>query len=80
MYNNKQNVKNHCLALFSLYIAPLSRVITSFGVSHHQYADDTQLHISVAKSELSTKADTIESCICAIHDWLMHNGLSLNPR
>ena len=66
-------------ALFSLYIAPLSRVITSFGVSHHQYADDTQLYISVAKSELSTKADTIESCICAIHDWLMHNGLSLNP-
>jgi len=66
-------------ALFSLYIAPLSRVIMSFSVSHHQYTDDTQLYISVAKSKLNTKADTMESCIHAIHDWLMHNGLSLNP-
>ena len=27
--------------LFSLYIAPLSGVISSFGVRHHQYVDDT---------------------------------------
>jgi len=66
-------------ALSSLYIAPLSRVITFFGVRHHQYADDTQLYISVAKSELSAKADIMESCVRAIHDWLLHNGLSLNP-
>ena len=28
--------------LFSLYIAPVVAVIDSFGISHHQYADDTQ--------------------------------------
>jgi hypothetical protein len=29
--------------LFPLYISPLSEMIESFGVHHHQYADDTQL-------------------------------------
>jgi len=29
--------------LFSLYIEPLSGLIRSFGVDHHQYADDSQI-------------------------------------
>jgi len=31
----------------------------------------THNNIPLAKSELSTKADTIEPCIRAIHDWLI---------
>ena len=35
---------------FNLYIAPLSSVISSFGVRHHQYADDTQVYIAASLS------------------------------
>jgi len=39
--------------LFSLYVAQLSAVINSFGVVHHQYANDTQLYITVSKAHIS---------------------------
>ncbi len=64
---------------FSLYVAPLSRVIDSFGVKHHQYADDTQVYIAVSKADLTVTVDTLEACTAAVHQWLLHNGLQLNP-
>ena len=66
--------------LFSLYIAPLSGVIRSFNIQHHQYADDTQIYIAASKSELTAKVDMLECCTVSIHSWLMHNGLQLNPK
>ena len=32
--------------LFSAFLAPLANVIDLFGISHHQYADDTSLYYS----------------------------------
>ena len=40
------------LLCFSLDVAPLSCVIGSFGVQHHQYADDTQMYIAASKANL----------------------------
>jgi len=64
---------------FSLYVAPLSRVLNSFGVKHHQYADDTQIYISASKSDLSDKVDVLQQCTVAVRHWLLSNGLQLNP-
>ena len=64
---------------FNLYVAPLSCVIGSFGVRHHQYADDTQMYISASRADLKANIDTLEKCTAAVHQWLLHNGLQLNP-
>ena len=65
--------------LFSLCIAPLSAVINSFGVSHHQSADDTQIYIAVSRADVSAKVDLLQDCTAGIHSWLQMNGLQLNP-
>jgi len=33
--------------LFAVYVSPVGNVIESFGVRHQQYADDTQLYLSM---------------------------------
>jgi hypothetical protein len=65
--------------LFTLYIAPLSGLIRSYGVDHHQYADDTQVYIAVCKTELPNLVGVLERCVTGIHSWLLNNGLALNP-
>ena len=50
-----------------------------FGVRHHQYADDTQMYIAASKDDLKVNIDTLEKCTTAVHQWLLHNGLQLNP-
>ena len=62
--------------LFSLYISPVANVITSFGVNHIQYADDTQLYISLQDSNSIT---VLQQCVEAAYDWFGRNGLALNP-
>jgi len=64
---------------FNLYIAPLSSVIDSFGVRHHQCADDTQMYIAASKDDLKVNIDTLEKCTTAVHQWLLHNHLQQNP-
>ena len=61
-------------AFFNI-VAPIAGVISSFGVHHTQYADDTQLYV-----ELRTDAvETLDSCFQAVHRWFIENGLALNP-
>jgi hypothetical protein len=62
--------------LFSVYVSPIAEVITSYGVQFHQYADDTQLYVSV-KSDKDIK--TLEECTIAVSDWFTRNGMLLNP-
>ena len=41
--------------------------------------DDTQLYIAISKENVSVRLDTLERCIAAVHEWLLLNGLALNP-
>ena len=71
--------------LFVLFISPIANVINSDQsnqnntVSFHQYADDTQLYIGTNSSTRTTQIASIKSCTQWVHDWLLNNGLHLNP-
>jgi hypothetical protein len=46
---------------------------------HQQYADDTQLYISLSTSDPYSNISKLESCLLSLHAWFCHNGLCLNP-
>jgi len=64
--------------LFVLYVGPLSGVIRSFGLSYHQYADDTQLFGTECTKDVRNIAIKSEKCILGVRDWMCRNRLKLN--
>jgi hypothetical protein len=65
--------------LFTLYVAPLAKVLHQCNVQHHQYAEDTQLYIAVKKHGPAASLVSLERCTYAVHKWLLSNGLPLKP-
>lgn len=41
--------------------------------------DNIQLHIPVDRNEKNYNMDTLEKCSAKVTDWMLHNGLALNP-
>ena len=65
--------------LFTAYVSPVGDVITSMGLKHHQYADDTQLYFEVRASHHKDDSNVIEKCTSSVQDWFLVNDLLLNP-
>jgi len=54
--------------LFSFYVPPIANVIAGSGVSHAQYADNTQLYVSLKdESALSSLSDCFKSGSLVVH-------------
>ena len=64
--------------LFAAYVSPVGSVIESFGVRHQQYADDTQLYLSMRPNDPAHGLDVLRSCSTAVRDWYLTNDLLLN--
>ena len=65
--------------LFSLYTTSLSQVITNQNLSHHLYADDTQVYISLSQSNAQESVPTLSDCVTDILLWMESSKLKLNP-
>ena len=65
--------------LFSIYVSPISDIISSHGVLYRQYADDTQLYTAVKSGTDAESIKNLEQCSCAVRDWFAMNGMLLNP-
>lgn len=64
--------------LFTLYLSPLEDVVTSHALNSMFYADDTQLYMTVKKSDMHASKENIERCAHDITSWCTNNTLALN--
>ena len=65
--------------LFSLYTTSLSQVITNNNLSHHLYADDTQVYISLSQANAQKSVSTVSYCLTDILFCMESSKLKLNP-
>ena len=65
--------------LFSIFTSPLSRLITEFNVSCHQYADDTQLYTSI-NVLCADDINNLSSCASAVTRGHLENSLLFNRK
>ena len=65
--------------LFTIYVSPVAAILSHMGVNQHQYADDTQLFISISQSSASSNLHTLESALAVLSHWFSLNYLALNP-
>ena len=66
--------------IYYMYTKPVSAIIQRHGLSHHSYADDTQLYMTMDHSNNDWRDDLarIELCVSEIREWINQNMLKLN--
>jgi len=63
--------------LYTAYVAPVGRLIASYGVHFHVYADDTQLFTRL-KAPVTVAISRLQDCVSGLQHWFWNNGLLLN--
>ena len=65
--------------LFTLYTSPLSQVISKFNVTHHLYADDTQIYLAVDSRNFDSNIEELTECLKSVQEWMVGVKLKVNP-
>jgi len=64
--------------LFLLYTQPLYELISTHPVSHHVFADDTQLYCSDSHDKVDSLLCNMQSSTVDVKEWTLYNKLQLN--
>ena len=64
--------------LYTMYTQPLGKIINTFDMIYHMYADDTQTYKSALPSEIEPMIKCAENCIQELNNWMTVNKLKLN--
>ena len=56
--------------LFTLYTSTLSQVISQYNVTHHLYADDTQIYIAVDSRNFDSSMEELTECLKSVQEWM----------
>ena len=67
-----------CPFLFCLYTTLISQIITTHDVSHHMFADDTQVYIELSQSDTHKSMSSLSDCLTDISLWKKSSKLKLN--
>ena len=65
--------------LFTAYVSPIAHITHLHRINQQQYADDTQLFISLSPTNYMPDLSILTSCIDALLAWFCANGMALNP-
>ena len=68
------------LKIYCMYTTPVSDIIQRHGLSHHSYADDTQLYMTMDHSNNNWRDGLarIQLWVSEIREWMNQNMLKLN--
>ena len=66
--------------IYCMYVKPVSDTIQRHGLSHHSYADDTQLYMIMDNSNNNWRDGLarFQLCVSEIREWMNQNMLMLN--
>ena len=56
--------------LFCLYTTSIGKIITTHDVSHHMYADGTQVYIELSQSNTHKSISSLSDCLTDISLWM----------
>ena len=66
--------------VFILYTHLASKLISTFkNISHHLYADDTQIYITITPENATTDIPELQSYVESVKSWKDSSKLRLNP-
>ena len=65
--------------LYSLFVTPISDVVSYYGLQHFIYADDLTIYFAFDPLNPCNYLENLQNCLDHVFDWFSSNRLKINP-